>query len=188
MRWFNKTAATAAFAAGLLAAGYADAQEFTATANGFAEVPAILSSGTGTLALSLDQEGQALNYQLSYSGFPSGDTVSSATINFGKPGVAGGVLAYLCENTPTVTPAPPSCLSVPVSATLGPSSIQGISAQGVSAGNFGALAAALLSGTAYVNIETSAFAAGEIRGQIHPCRGHGDGQDWGGDHCGQGWH
>jgi CHRD domain len=39
--------------------------------------------------------------------------------------------------------------------------------QNVSAGDFAALVSAITSDTAYANIHTVAFPAGEIRGQIH---------------------
>jgi hypothetical protein len=47
-----------------------------------------------------------------------------------------------------------------------PASIIGPTAQGVSAGNFDALVAALDSNTAYANSHTAQFPAGEIRGQL----------------------
>jgi hypothetical protein len=40
----------------------------------------------------------------------------------------------------------------------------------VTVGDFAAVVAALTSVTAYANIHTKAFPAGEIRGQIHPER------------------
>ena len=42
----------------------------------------------------------------------------------------------------------------------------GPSGQGITPGEFAALAAAILDGTAYVNVHTTAWPAGEIRGQI----------------------
>jgi hypothetical protein len=53
-----------------------------------------------------------------------------------------------------------------VTGTLTAGNVVGPTAQNVTPGNFAALVAALESDTAYGNIHTTAFPAGEIRGQI----------------------
>jgi hypothetical protein len=53
-----------------------------------------------------------------------------------------------------------------VSGTLTPANVVGPTGQGVPAGNFDGLVAALESDTAYGNIHTTVFPAGEIRGQV----------------------
>jgi hypothetical protein len=50
----------------------------------------------------------------------------------------------------------------------------GIAAQGFPAANFDALVEALDSDTAYANVHTTTFPAGEIRGQVRHGRGHRD--------------
>jgi hypothetical protein len=179
MRWFNKTAATLTFAAGLLAANYADAQQFIATPSGLQEVPPVLSSGTGTLTLALNQQTQTATYSLTYGGTFSSD-VTAAHIDFAGPGVAGGILAYLCAPSgasptpPTGTPTCPSApTSAPLTGTLSASNIVADPTQNVAAGDFGALTTALLSGAAYVSIDTADVLSGEIRGQLQPCHGFG---------------
>jgi hypothetical protein len=49
---------------------------------------------------------------------------------------------------------------------IAPASVQAIAGQNVTAGDFDALQDALDSDTAYGNIHTVAFPAGEIRGQV----------------------
>jgi hypothetical protein len=204
MRWYYSTAATLAFAAAaLLGAAKADAQQFNASLNGFNEVGgfganetgAILSTGTGTLKLSLDTKTGTANYELDYSGFATTDTVSQARIQFGKPGVPGGILVFLCANsgsTPTAPAGTPLCPASPgkVTGSLTAASVQAISSpnQNVSAGDFSALVAAVVSGTAFANVQTANFPNGEIRGQLHGCQsqsgnGHGNGD---GDGNGEG--
>jgi hypothetical protein len=53
-----------------------------------------------------------------------------------------------------------------VTGTWTPGSVQAIAGQNVTAGDFGALVAALTSDTAYANIHTVNFPSGEIRGQV----------------------
>ncbi len=47
------------------------------------------------------------------------------------------------------------------------SDVVSLAAQNVTAGDFDAVIDALLSNSAYANVHTSNFKAGEIRGQIH---------------------
>jgi hypothetical protein len=157
-------------------AGSANAQQFRATFSGFDEVGgvgagqtgAIFSPGQGTLTLRLNREQQTLSYTLSYSN--TGTPVTQAHIHFGKVHVGGGIIVWLCSNLPSpptpagTQPCPPS--GTPVTGTLTPASVVGPTGQGIVAGNFEALVAALLSETAYGNIHTTGFPAGEIRGEI----------------------
>lgn len=151
--------------------GYAQAgDEFSARANGFQEIGsltgptgAIFTNGTGKL--SLDTQKSAITYSLTYSDL--GTAVTQAHIHFGKVHVAGGIIAYLCTNLgngPAGTPACPA--SGTVGGTLTAASVVGPTTQGIAVGNFEALLAALDSNTAYLNIHTSGFPTGEIRGQI----------------------
>jgi hypothetical protein len=160
--------------------GYAHALEFSARLNGFKELGAInmetgaiLSDGKGTLNLTLDEAAGTVKYTLTYSNVgttkPGTGTVTQAHIHFGKEHNAGGVMVFLCTNMggPAGTPAcPPN--SGTVTGTISAANVQAITTQNVSAGDFGALVDALTSNTAYVNVHTTAFPAGEIRGQIHP--------------------
>ena len=117
--------------------------------------------------------------------------MTQAHIHFGKVHVAGGIIVFFCSNLanpPAGTPACPPDGGT-VSGTLTAADIIGPTPQGVAAGNFDALEAALTSNTAYGNIHTTNFPAGEIRGQIHRRerdkdrhddgdKGHHDGDKW----------
>lgn len=145
-----------------------DAREFSATLSGFNEVPlAILSPGSGGLQLSIDRASGTINYTLSYSGLTSPAT--QAHIHFGKRHTAGGDIAFLCSNlagAPAGTPAcPPDGGTVTGTITAG--QVLGQAAQNFPAGDFNALVAAIVSDTAYANVHSTQFPAGEIRGQIH---------------------
>jgi hypothetical protein len=155
----------------------ARAQEYHAKLSGFEEIGglgagetgAVLSPGEGTLELTLNKTGQTLNYTLTYSGLTT--NILQAHIHFGKEHVAGGVMVFFCTNlgngpiiaTPPVCPTPGGT----VTGTITALSVVGPTSQHVTVGDFNAIVAALTSNTAYANIHTTAFPAGEIRGQIH---------------------
>src|SRR5215831_9159042 len=156
-----------------------DHDRFSAKFSGFEEVGglgagqtgAILSGGTATLDLELDRQNQTLMYTLEFSG--TNATVTQSHIHFGKRHVGGGIIVFLCSNLgngPAGTPACPA--SGTVTGTLTAASVVGPTAQGITAGNFDALVEALDNNTAYGNIHTTAFPAGEIRGQIRRHHGH----------------
>ena len=150
------------------------AQEFHAKLSGFQEIGglgagetgAILSAGEGTLKLTLDKSAQTLTYELTYSGLTD---VKQSHIHFGKYHVAGGIMVFFCTNLangPAGTPICPGGGGT-VTGSITASGVVGPAAQNVTAGDFDAVIAALTSNTAYVNIHTAKFPAGEIRGQIH---------------------
>lgn len=160
----------------------ARAQEYSATFSGFQEVGglgagetgAILSTGHATLKLTLDKSAQTLTYTLTYSGLTN---VLQSHIHFGQKHVAGGIMVFFCSNLgngPAGTPACPddSTGEVTVSGVITPAGVVGPTAQNITVGDFAAVVAALASNTAYGNIHTKQFPAGEIRGQIHGARRH----------------
>jgi hypothetical protein len=167
---------TLAIAAGLLVTSgvYAYAEEFSAKFSGFqevgalnAETGAILSEGTGTLDLALDRQSQTLTFTLTYSGLSA--PVTQAHIHFGRKHTPGGVVVFFCTNLgngPAGTQACPASGGT-VTGTITGASVIGPAAQHVTPGDFDALEDILTSHSAYGNIHTTNFPAGEIRGQIH---------------------
>jgi hypothetical protein len=165
-----------AVVAALLAAALpARAEKFTAQLSGFNEIGAlgagetgaILTPGTGTLDLDLNEKTQTVTYSLTFSALTT--PVTQAHIHFGKARVAGGIFAFLCTNLgngPVGTPACPAAGGT-VSGTITPASVVAVPGQNIAAGDFTAVVDAITSRTAYANVHTVKFPAGEIRGQIH---------------------
>jgi hypothetical protein len=147
-------------------------EEFHAVFSGFnevgglnAETGAILSDGRATLRLKFDRAQQSIAYTLNYSGL--GTSVTQAHIHFGKVHMPGGVMVFFCSNLPNPPPNTQACpASGTISGTITATNVVGPAAQGVTAGDFQAVVDALESDTAYANIHTTAFPAGEIRGEI----------------------
>ena len=166
----------------------ANAQQFQANFSGFqetgplpgptaAETGAILSNGQGTLALNLNQPAGTLIFTLTFSGLSA--PVTQAHIHFGKVHVPGGIIVFFCTNLNNGPVGTQNCPAGggTVSGTITGANIVGPAAQNIPAGDFAGLVAALLSDTAYGNIHTSKFPAGEIRGQIHQVDQQGQNQN-----------
>jgi len=148
-------------------------EDFHAALSGFDEVGvlgditgAILTDGRGTLDLRLNRVNQTLTYKLTFSGLSA--PVAQAHIHFGKTHVAGGIMVFLCSNLPNPPAGTPACPAAggTVSGTLTAANLLALPGQNVPANNFDALEDVLETSTSYVNVHTTAFPAGEIRGEI----------------------
>jgi hypothetical protein len=158
----------------MLFGAYANATEFSAKLSGFEEVGAlnnetgaIFSSGTATLDLDLNQNARTIAFKLTYSGLSA--PVTQAHIHFGQRHVPGGIMVWFCGSL--TNPGPAGTQTCPaaggtVTGTITGANVIGPTAQNVTPGDFDALVAALVSSTAYGNIHTMHFPAGEIRGQV----------------------
>ncbi len=137
-----------------------------ATLTGFQEVTPKLTDGTGTFTATID--GDQLNYKLTYSGLSS--PAFMAHIHFGQSGVAGGIFIWLCQSAtaPSPTAGTPMCPAEggTVTGTATAASVLKIKDQTLAAGNLNDAIAIIKSGDAYVNVHTTNFPSGEIRGQV----------------------
>jgi len=157
-----------------LSGGLAYAQQFSASLSGFsvtgapnAETGAILTNGTGNFRLNVSGSSQTASYTLSYSGLTS--DVTMAHIHFGQEHVPGGIMVWLCQTTaePSPVQGTPFCPigGGVVNGQITTASVVAIEGQNVTAGDFGALLSALGAKSAYINVHTTNFPAGEINGQ-----------------------
>jgi len=141
---------------------------------GFEEDPQTISTtGTGTFHAQVDRAAQEISYQLEYADL-EGD-VTQAHIHFGGRAQSGGIAVFLCSNLPDPPPDTQACPPAPgaVSGTLDAANVIGPAAQGVEAGEFDELVAAIRAGKTYANVHTTKYPAGEIRAQLERGR-----HDW----------
>jgi hypothetical protein len=157
--------AIATFAAALSLAPWASAADYTAALSGPAENPSNSSPGIGFTTVTLDVPTHTLHVVVSFSGLTAGTTASHIHCCTSPPGNAG------------VATAVPTFPGFPLGATAGnydqvfdttqaatwnPAFITANG--GTPAGAEAALAAGLGAGRAYLNIHTTAYPGGEIRG------------------------
>lgn len=144
---------------------------FEAVLNSFKTAPSLFTKGKGTTRLRIDSDEDSISYEMSYSGLSS--PVTQAHIHFAQKGVNGGIIVYLCDNTGKAPSGVPPCPnSGTVTGTLTaadvnpPNNPLPVTTQGIAPGDFGALIAAIEHNTGYVNVHTTDFPSGEIRGQL----------------------
>jgi hypothetical protein len=143
----------------------------------YQEAPLTLSTtGTGTFRIRVASDG--LHYKLRYKDLSANAT--QAHIHFGRTGLAGGILAFLCG--PAGASDKPVCPATAgtVEGVIDMADITaGAAGQGIAAGELSEVIKALRKGAVYANVHTTAFPGGEIRGQVgndghHGKRDNGD--------------
>ena len=142
--------------------GWAGAAEtFTADLAGSEEPPPISTPGRGLFVATLNDAETSLGFFLTYFGLEG--QAMMAHIHFAPRGVNGGIVAFLCGGG-----GKPDCPApgVPATGTVTAADVTGPANQGIAAGEFAELLRALRAGDTYVNVHTSLFPSGEVRGQV----------------------
>ena len=153
----------------------------SAELSGYPETPLTINTkGSGEFTATIQDHGTAITYELTYRDLSS--PVTQAHIHFGRPGITGMIVLFLCANTPPITPpagvpTPPPCPAQPatVTGTLTAADIIARPAQGIDAGadGFAEVLEAIRAGAAYANVHTTVQPGGEIRSRLRT-HGHGD--------------
>jgi hypothetical protein len=134
-----------------------------ATLTGYEETPSTLSSpGRGEFRATIDDRNREITYSLSFGGLPT--AVTAAHIHLGQRATTGGVSAFLCGGGGQAA-CPPG--GGTVTGTIRPENVIGPAGQGIAAGEWDELVAAMRAGFTYANVHTTGFPGGEIRGQIN---------------------
>ncbi len=135
------------------------AAHYEAHATGADEVPANESRAQGVALLRLSADGSALHYRLIVANI---ENVQMAHIHVAPAGANGPVVAWLYPSAP-----PPSLIPGRTQGILAEGTITAASLVGPLAGaDLADLVATIEAGGAYVNVHTSQFPGGEIRGQL----------------------
>lgn len=145
-----------------------------ASLNGYNEIvggPGATSIGSvstvarGTFRAKVRHDPTRVEWTLTYSGIEGG-TVTQAHPHFAQRHVGGGVFGFLCGG-----PKPACPQSGTVTGTWTAADIIGPADQGVAAGQIDEFIRALRAGAVYVNVHSTNFPEGEIRGQVGKGRG-----------------
>lgn len=132
-------------------------EAFIATLSGSEEVPARGTGANGTAQILV--EGNQITYAIEVDDITA---ITAAHIHTAAAGVNGPVRLFLYPAPPNTT-APQVTVTdkhILVQATVNASAVNGVS--------FDELVNAMRSGNAYVNVHSTQFPGGEMRGQIRP--------------------
>jgi len=152
----------AVFVLGLIAVGMAAAGmngRWNTHPTGDNEVPPNGSQAQAQANLKLSDDGTSLSFKLNVANI---ENVTQAHIHMAPAGSNGGIVAWLYPSGPPLQLIPGRS-----SGTLGEGTITAGDLTGPLAGQpLSALVAAIDAGNAYVNVHTSQFPGGEVRGQV----------------------
>jgi hypothetical protein len=143
--------------------GVPHTKKFSAHLDGYQEVAAISSTGSGSFRAWLVDD-EKIHFVFKYEGLEGGNSLF-AHIHFGQKSVSGGVSAFLCGGGTKPTPCPN--VEGTVEGDIVPADVAGPNGQGIEAGSFAELLRAMRAGKTYANIHTTRWPSGEIRGQIN---------------------
>ncbi|MCZ4303967.1 CHRD domain-containing protein [Zoogloeaceae bacterium G21618-S1] len=144
---------------------WADPVYYTATLAGTSESPANLSPATGVITVGYDATANTLSVDLSFAAL-TGNTTAAHLHCCAAPGTNAGVAVGLAGFVSGVTGATYSGLFDLTDSSVFASGFLTGPGGGTAAGSEAALVAALAGGQVYVNVHTSTFPGGEIRGNL----------------------
>lgn len=151
-----------------LAGAAAGQTSVVADLSGFNEVPSVISSGSGTFTATIDEDKTEISYHMEYRGL-RGDALQSH-IHVAQEGVNGSIVVFLCSNLGNGPAGTPSCPvnEGEVSGTWTVDSVIPATAQGIddTSAALRRVIKAMLRGSAYVNLHSTRFPGGELRGQV----------------------
>jgi len=142
----------------------AEAQTFRANLVGDNEVPPINTKATATLKLTI---GSTITFTVTYADLST--PLLFSHFHFAPTKVAGGIMIFLCGGGGQ--PNCPQTLSGTFTGTITEANVTPLPAQGIAAGDLTSALEAVTEGNAYINMHTTMFTGGELRGQIRAGRG-----------------
>lgn len=137
----------------------ADAHNLRTHLSGDEEVPARDTAAQGQAIFQINEDGTAISYKLNVANI---ENVTQAHIHLAAAGANGGIVAWLYPAAP-----PAQLILGRTQGTLGEGVLTASSLVNALSGQpLSALIERMRNGGAYVNVHTSQFPPGEIRGQI----------------------
>jgi hypothetical protein len=135
------------------------ATQFRTHASGSEEVPPNNSRAQGNAIFTLNDDG-TLSYKLIVANI---ENVTQSHIHNAAKGVNGGIVVWLYPSAPPAQLIPGRSQGILAEGTIADAQVVGpLAGTGVAG-----LLAAIRAGNTYVNVHTSQFPPGEVRGQIH---------------------
>lgn len=158
-----------------LVAGDEDTNTVRTKLTGLEETPATINSpASGEFTATVSEDGTMIKYVETYRDLSS--AVTQSHIHFGRPGLSGQVVLFLCTNlTPPVGPPKPQACPLSSPATIPGTLTEAdviaspvVGGQGIdpAAAGFAEMVKAITTGSAYVNVHTTNHPSGEIRGRL----------------------
>jgi hypothetical protein len=132
---------------------------FRTHASGGEEVPPNDSRAQGQAIFQLSKDGTAIDYKLIVANI---ENVTQSHIHLGPAGVNGPVIVWLYPSAPPAQLIPGRSQGVLAEGTITDASLVGL----LAGGTLEDLLDEMRAGNTYVNVHTSQFPPGEVRGQI----------------------
>ncbi len=137
-------------------------ERWSASLAGSSEVPAVTSTASGTATFEAVGD-TAISFNVSVTGLTG---ATQGHIHTGAAGATGGIIVWLLPANGTAVQSPaPQLTGVISTGTIAQSWIRGTPAI-----TLDSLKKLMRARTAYVNVHTSTFGGGEIRGQLGPAQ------------------
>jgi CHRD domain-containing protein len=159
--WLFCVAVCCLSAIGTTAAKDDDAIVLKTSLRGINEVPPNNTPATGSFVATIHPDG-TINFTLTYSNLTT--TPLFSHIHFGRNDVNGGVMIFLCGGD--AQPACPTTTSATITGTITSANVVGPAPQGVTAGDLATALRVINERQGYVNLHSTKFPGGEIRGQL----------------------
>jgi CHRD domain-containing protein len=166
----RKLSVLVAMSAALAASTASADDKIRARLMGFQEVPIVSTEATGTLEAVISPTGDAIDYDITYTGMQG--TVTQSHVHVGQRSVNGGIVLWVCGTTGTPGPAgTPTCTSPDghFAGTWMAANVQTVAAQQLG-GDIAEVITAIRAGAAYANVHSTLSPGGEIRGQLRASR------------------
>jgi hypothetical protein len=138
----------------------ATSDNFRTHLSGDEEVPAIVTGAQGQATFKLSDDGSSITYKLNVANI---ENVTQAHIHLGAVGVAGPIVVWLYPSAPPATLIPGRTNGNLAEGTITAANLVGDALAGQP---LSALIDQIRAGNAYVNVHTSQYPPGEIRGQL----------------------